>query len=84
MERSNDVIVVFGDFGWNDVGFWDFLGVIYLIDDEGNIKRGENIIIDIKNLIIYLDDKLILIIGISDLIVVFINDVVMVCRKDKV
>ncbi|HBE9335071.1 mannose-1-phosphate guanylyltransferase [Clostridioides difficile] len=83
MERSNDVIVVPGDFGWNDVGSWDSLGAIYPTDDEGNIKRGENITIDTKNSIIYSDDKLISTIGISDLIVVSTNDAVMVCRKDK-
>lgn len=83
MERSNDVIVVPGDFGWNDVGSWDSLGAIYPTDNEGNIKRGENITIDTKNSIIYSDDKLISTIGISDLIVVSTNDAVMVCRKDK-
>lgn len=83
MERSNDVLVVPGDFGWNDVGSWDSLGAIYPTDEEGNIKRGENITIDTKNSIIYSDDKLISTIGVSDLIVVSTNDAVMVCRKDK-
>lgn len=83
MERSNDVVVVPGDFGWNDVGSWDSLGAIYPTDEEGNIKRGSNITIDSKNSIIYSDDKLVTTIGISDLIVVATNDAVMVCRKDK-
>jgi mannose-1-phosphate guanylyltransferase len=83
MERSNDVVVVPGDFGWNDVGSWDSLGAIYPTDEDGNIKRGENITIDTKNSIIYSDDKLVTTIGVSDLIVVATNDAVMVCRKDK-
>ncbi|MEG0180811.1 MAG: mannose-1-phosphate guanylyltransferase [Romboutsia sp.] len=83
MERSNDVVVVPGDFGWNDVGSWDSLGAIYPTDEEGNIKRGENITIDTKNSIIYSDDKLVTTIGVSDLIVVATNDAVMVCKKDK-
>lgn len=83
MERSNDVLVVPGDFGWNDVGSWDSLGAIYPTDEEGNIKRGENITIDTNNSIIYSDDKLVTTIGVKDLIVVSTNDAVMVCRKDK-
>lgn len=83
MERSNDVVVVPGDFGWNDVGSWDSLGAIYPTDTDGNIKRGENITIDTKNSIIYSDDKLISTIGVSDLIIVSTNDAVMVCNKDK-
>jgi len=83
MERSNDVAVVPGDFGWSDVGSWDSLGAIYPTDLEGNIKRGDNITINTSNSIIYSDDKLITTIGINDLIVVSTNDAVMVCRKDR-
>ena len=83
MERSNDVVVVPGDFGWNDVGSWDVLGAIYPTDEDGNIKRGENISIDTKDCIVYSDDKLISTVGVKDLIVVSTKDAVMVCRKDK-
>lgn len=83
MERSNDVVVVPGNFGWNDVGSWDSLGAIYPSDEEGNIKRGDLITIDTSNSIIYSDDKLISTVGINDLIVVSTNDAVMVCRKDR-
>lgn len=83
MERSNDVVVVPGDFGWNDVGSWDSLGAIYSTDSEGNIKRGDFVTIDTSNSIIYSDDKLIATVGINDLIVVSTNDAVMVCRKDR-
>jgi mannose-1-phosphate guanylyltransferase len=83
MERSNDVVVVPGDFGWSDVGSWDSLGAIYPADEEGNIKRGDNITINTSNSIIYSDDKLVTTIGINDLIVVSTNDAVMVCRKDR-
>lgn len=83
MERSNDVVVVPGDFGWNDVGSWDVLGAIYPTDEEGNIKRGENVTIDTKDCIVYSEDKLIATVGVKDLIVVSTDDAVMVCRKDK-
>lgn len=83
MERSNDVVVVPGDFGWNDVGSWDVLGAIYPTDKEGNIKRGENITIDTKDCIVYSEDKLISTVGVKNLIVVSTEDSVMVCKKDK-
>ena len=83
MERSNDVVVVPGDFGWNDVGSWDVLGAIYPTDKEGNIKRGKNISIDTNDCIIYSEDKLIATVGVKDLIVVSTEDAVMVCKKDQ-
>lgn len=83
MERSNDVVVVPGDFGWNDVGSWDVLGAIYPTDKNGNICRGETIEIDTKDCIVYSEDKLIATVGIRDLIIVSTEDAVMVCKKDK-
>ena len=83
MERSNEVVVVPGDFGWNDVGSWDVLGAIYPTDKEGNIKRGETISVDTNDCIVYSNDKLIATVGVNDLIVVSTEDAVMVCNKDK-
>ena len=82
MERSNEVVVIPGDFGWNDLGSWDVLGSIYPTDDEGNIKRGENIVLDTRDSIIYSDQKIITTVGVKDLIIVSTEDSVMVCPKD--
>lgn len=83
MERSNEVVVIPGDFGWNDLGSWDVLGSIYPTDDEGNIKRGENIVLDTRDSIIYSDQKIITTVGVKDLIIVSTEDSVMVCPKDR-
>lgn len=83
MERSNDVVVVPSDFGWNDVGSWDVLGSIFPTDENGNIRRGETIAIDSRNSVVYSDEKLVTAVGIKDLIVVSTEDAVMVCPKDR-
>lgn len=83
MERSDDVIVVPGDFGWNDVGSWDALGSIYDTDDNGNIVRGEHIGLATKGSIIYGNKRLIATIGLEDMIVVETDDSVLVCPKNK-
>lgn len=83
MERSNEVVVVPGDFGWNDLGSWDVLGSIYPTDEEGNIKRGENVVLDTRDSIIYSEQKLITAVGVKDLIIVSTEDSVMVCPKDR-
>lgn len=83
MERSDDVVVLAGDFGWNDVGSWDTLGALYDPDDNGNIIKGEQINIDTSNCISYSDKRLIATIGIKDTIIVETDDVVLVCDKEK-
>jgi mannose-1-phosphate guanylyltransferase len=83
IERSDDVVVILGDFGWSDVGSWDNLGVIYDVDDNGNIIKGEQVNINTKNCISYAEHRLIATIGMEDTIIVETEDAVLVCRKDQ-
>lgn len=83
MERAKEVLVVEGDFGWNDVGSWDALQALYDADENGNIIYGEQIHIDTKNCISYAKNKLIAALGVEDLIIVETDDAVLVCHKDK-
>ncbi len=83
MERSDDVYVVPGDFGWNDVGSWDALGSIFAPDNDGNIIKADHVGVDSKNCIIYGDGKLISTIGLEGMIVVNTDDALLICPKSK-
>lgn len=83
LERSDEVLVVPGDFGWNDVGSWDALGAIFKPDDEGNIVKAKHLSINTKNSIIYSNDRLIATIGVENLIIADTNDALLICPKDK-
>lgn len=83
MERSNDVLVLKGDFGWNDVGSWDALGALFPTDKDGNIVRAEHVGVDTNDCIIYSEDKLVATIGLNNMIVVNTKDALLVCDKEK-
>ncbi|WML35466.1 mannose-1-phosphate guanylyltransferase [Clostridium sp. OS1-26] len=83
LERSDDVAVVASSFQWNDVGAWDSLGAIYPPDKNGNIIKGNDIVLETDNSIVYSEDKLITTLGVNNLIVVSTKDSVLVCAKDK-
>lgn len=82
LERSDDVRVVAGDFGWNDVGSWDMLGVVIPPDEAGNIIKAEHIGIDTKNTVVY-GDHLIATIGIENMIIVNTDDALLICPKNR-
>ena len=82
LERSDDVLVIPGDFGWNDVGSWDALGAIFPTDESGNIVKADHVGIKTKNSIIYSTDRLITTIGIDGLIIADTNDALLICRKE--
>lgn len=83
MEKSDDVLVVSGEFGWNDVGSWDMMNVLHSEDINGNISIGDVLNIDTNNTIAYSDSKLIATVGVDNLIIVQTKDAILVCNRNK-
>ena len=87
MEGAKNVAVIPAKgLDWSDVGAWDALYDLLPADADGNIiKGGQHIPVDSQNTLVYTNqgDRLVVTIGVEDLIVVDTGDVVMVCRKDQ-
>lgn len=83
MERADHVLVISGEFGWNDIGSLDMLSIMKDADENGNVAYGQQLLLDTKDCIIYGNDKMIATIGISDLIVVQTQDALLICPKDR-
>jgi mannose-1-phosphate guanylyltransferase len=87
MENAQALAVIPAkELGWSDVGSWDALFDVLPSDSDGNIVMGGlHIPVDTRDSLIYMnqDRRLIVTIGVSDLVVVDTGDVVLVCRKDQ-
>ena len=84
MEKSDNILVVPGEFGWNDVGSWDMLGVLHEADENGNVCVGNSLNIDTKNTTVYSSGKLIACVGVEDMVIVETADAILVCPKNRV
>ena len=87
MEKAAQVVVISAaGLRWNDVGSWDSLFDVLESDQHGNIMMGgEHIGLDTHNSLIYVSQqrRLIVTIGVNDLVVVDTGDVLLVCRRDQ-
>ncbi|MBC8496229.1 MAG: mannose-1-phosphate guanylyltransferase [Chloroflexi bacterium] len=87
MENARDVVVIPGEgLGWNDVGSWEALFEVLPADEQGNIVLGENFIpVETRHTLVYKKSspRLIVTIGVDDLIVVETDDVLLICKKDQ-
>jgi mannose-1-phosphate guanylyltransferase len=83
LERSNEVLVLPGDFGWNDVGSWDALASVFPPDPNGNVVKADYLGLDTKGCVIYGQDEFVATIGLRDMIVVHTSDALLVCPKDR-
>src|SRR5512133_2152536 len=86
MEKAARVVVIPAmDLGWNDVGSWESLYGVFPTDASGNILLDvEHIGIDTSNSLIVSDHtgRLIVTLGVEDLIVVDTQDAVLVCSRN--
>lgn len=87
MEKAERVAVLpAGGLGWSDVGSWDSLFEVLFADADGNVPvNAEHILLDTHNTLIYgsNDGRLIVTIGLDDVVVVDAGDVLMVCKIDQ-
>jgi mannose-1-phosphate guanylyltransferase len=87
MEGARRVAVIpAAGLGWSDVGSWDSLFDVLTGDDSGNIVMGgEHVGLDTQQSLIYMNQphRLIVTIGVKDLVVVDTGDVLLVCHKDQ-
>ena len=83
MEKADNVYVRCGDFGWSDVGTWGSVYQQSRKDGFANALSHEQIkTYDTRNSLIYLPkDKVAVVSGLKDYIVVDTEDVLMICPK---
>ena len=81
MEKAENVLVIPGNFGWSDLGSWDSLWEVSKKDKNGNAARGRLIDIDAGNSMVYSPEKLVAIVGVSDILVVETSDALLICRR---
>lgn len=83
MEKAENILMIEGNFTWDDVGSWKALERIYPKDKNENVVLGEHIGINTQNCIIVGEEKLVATIGISNLIVVATQEATFVCPKER-
>jgi len=70
MERSARVLVLSGDFGWDDVGTWAALKRVRECDDRGNALSGVVHALDASDNVVHADGNAVVLYGVRDLVVV--------------
>ena len=85
MEKADNVYVHSGDFGWSDVGTWGSVYQQSRKDRYANAMSGGNVYVyDTRNsLITTSKDKVAVVSGLKDYIVVDTDDVLMICPKSE-
>lgn len=84
-EKADNLVLIPGDFGWEDIGEWKVVYDLGTKDLAGNVIMGNGkqkhihiLAVESKNNLIYAHDRLIAMIGIEDMIVVDTSEILMI------
>lgn len=83
LERSDRVLVLPGDFRWDDLGSWTALARLHRPDPSGNVLRGRTLVEDCQNLVVESDSGLVALLGLKDLIVVQTGSVLLIASAER-
>ncbi|HET8715383.1 MAG TPA: mannose-1-phosphate guanylyltransferase [Holophagaceae bacterium] len=83
MEKADQVAVVPTRFRWSDVGSWPAALEFHAPDEDGNVVKGEAILLDTRDSAFFGGKRLIAASGVKDLIVVDDEDALLICHRDK-
>lgn len=83
MEKAKNVYTIVSDFGWSDLGTWGSLYTHLPKDAAENAAVGESVKIydSARNMVHMHDERLLVMQGMDDMIVVSTNDALLICKK---
>ncbi len=88
MEKAQEVAVIPADIGWSDIGSWSALYEVLHIergDEQQNVIHSKNtdaIMLDTSGTFV-LSNRLVVTIGVENLIIVDTEDALLICHRDK-
>jgi mannose-1-phosphate guanylyltransferase len=81
MEKSDQVYMVLGDFGWSDIGSWQSLHELREKDEDNNVVEANALLFDTKNCLIKTDsEKLVVVQGMDDFLINETGNVLLICK----
>lgn len=83
LERSKNVTVMSGNFGWDDVGTWAALGRVRDKDEFGNVTSGNVHMLDCADNVVHTDGGRVAMYGVDNLVVVVHDGLTLVTTREK-
>ncbi len=84
MEKVDSAVVIPVDIGWSDVGSWSALQDVHSTGNGDNTLVGDVEAFDSSNCYIRSESRLVVTLGVDDLVVVDTDDAMLVAHRDKV
>ncbi|MDQ3008147.1 MAG: sugar phosphate nucleotidyltransferase [bacterium] len=87
-EKADNLVLIPGDFGWNDVGDWKVVYELGQKDASKNVivnesDKGSTLVVDSHHNLIHANGKLIALCGIDNMVIVDTPEILMIVPKER-
>ncbi|HSW89458.1 MAG TPA: sugar phosphate nucleotidyltransferase [Patescibacteria group bacterium] len=87
-EKAENLVLIPGDFGWNDIGDWKVVYDLQAKNETGNVvmcetEGGKVVCHDSFNNLVHTHDRLIALVGMEDTVVVDTGEILLVMPKSR-
>lgn len=86
-EKADNLVLIPGDFGWNDVGDWKVVYDLGNQNPEGNVIIGEQehntLTVKSENNLIHTNKRLVALVDVNDLIIIDTDEILMIVPKSS-
>lgn len=82
-ERTMDIALAPADIKWDDVGAWNALHSISRKCENGNVTSGDVVLHDTQDSLVRGGDRLVAVVGMTDVVVVDTDDALLVTSKQR-
>ena len=83
LERTSNLVLVPGEFGWDDVGTWASLRRARELDDDGNGAHGQVHFVECTGNVVHAEGPPVVLYGVSGMLVVTLADLTFVTTLDR-
>jgi mannose-1-phosphate guanylyltransferase len=83
LERSTNVLVIPGDFGWDDIGTWASLRRVRPLDANGNATHGDAVLYDAHHNVVHAMHGTVVLYGVDNVVVVTKDGLTVVTTVDR-
>lgn len=83
MEKADNIIMLRGEFAWDDVGSWPAMANHFPADPDGNVVLGQCEALASKDNIVVSRERLTALIGVTGLVVVHAGEATLICPRDR-
>ncbi|MFN8572749.1 MAG: mannose-1-phosphate guanylyltransferase [Gemmatimonadaceae bacterium] len=83
LERSQRVLVIPGNFGWDDIGTWAALRRVRALDGAGNASFGAVHAVDSRDNVVHAEHGTVVLYGVNDLVIVVRDGMTLVTTVER-